>query len=163
MQPTIVIAENHEGLREWLRRRLEEAYPGCRVLETDNGEEAVRVAYVRVISLVIAAFHLPGLNGLQVAQCLKAVRPKLPVVILIPWEDEMYALAAATAGAGACVAKGKMDADLLPALENIWLNESVEPNPACQCQGRSREEAEFVNFPDKKNQSPLTDKGGGLV
>ena len=77
---TILVAEDHGGLREMVRETL--SSKGYQVLVAENGEDAVQVfkANLKEIRLVILDVDMPALNGPQAYQKMCELLPGLPVV-----------------------------------------------------------------------------------
>jgi len=81
MQPTVLIADDHELVRAGIRRLLEDI--GCRVIaEAATGEEAVSEARKRQPDVALIDIHMPGIGGLEATQKLRRVDPHCRVIIL---------------------------------------------------------------------------------
>jgi DNA-binding NarL/FixJ family response regulator len=119
MSITILIIKDHDTLRSILQRRLEAAFPRCRVIEAASGEEAVALLGVESPRLVVTDIGLPGMNGIETTRQIKARSPSTQVVMLTMYEDDAYRVAAIAAGAGAYVPKRLVHTDLLPALSTF--------------------------------------------
>ncbi|MFN8456119.1 MAG: response regulator transcription factor [Anaerolineae bacterium] len=118
MSATILIVDNYKLMRQALREWLRVEFPGCHVIEAANGEEAVTLAQVNLPHLVIMDIGLPGMNGLQATNCLKAILPTLPVVLLTLYGDDETTSQnyKAETGASACVPKIRVLSELQPTL-----------------------------------------------
>ncbi len=66
----ILIIEDNEKNRKLSRDVLEVS--GYRTLETDTGEEGVRLAREHEPALVLLDIHLPGIDGIETFQRLRA-------------------------------------------------------------------------------------------
>jgi two-component system, cell cycle sensor histidine kinase and response regulator CckA len=79
---TILVAEDEDALREVAVRMLTSA--GYRVLAAANGEEALAVARDNPegIDAVLTDVVMPRMNGPELAQALRAVRPALPILYM---------------------------------------------------------------------------------
>lgn len=76
---TILVVEDHEGLREYSTSVLREV--GYRVLEAAEGAEALELLKIRNdVQLLFTDVVLPGLNGRQLADQALLVRPSLKVL-----------------------------------------------------------------------------------
>jgi putative two-component system response regulator len=82
LQGTILIADDNKGVREPLVELLRRH---CyRVIEVDNGEEALQQTCTQSLDLVLLDVMMPGLTGFAVCRMLK-VRPEtrlIPVVLI---------------------------------------------------------------------------------
>ena len=78
----ILIVDDEESLAHFLRQGLLEADPAWQIDLAANGEEAVirinRYAY----GLIIADLRMPGLNGLELIQMVRALEPATRVILM---------------------------------------------------------------------------------
>ena len=84
-----------------------------------SGEEGVTVAQAMSPCLVIMDIGLPGMNGIEAAQGIKAAAPATRVVMLTMYDDEAHRSDAAAAGVSAYVPKSKVRMELLPVLTRL--------------------------------------------
>jgi two-component system cell cycle response regulator DivK len=66
----ILVVEDNEKNRKLVRDVL--AHEGYRILETENGEDAVRLAQTERPALVLMDIHLPGIDGIEALRRLRA-------------------------------------------------------------------------------------------
>jgi NarL family two-component system response regulator LiaR len=128
MSPHILIVEDHKGVRQSLREWLELSFPRYQLLEATSGEEGVTVAQAMSPCLVILDIGLPGMNGIEAAQDIKAAVPTTRVVMLTMYDDEAHRADAAAAGVSAYVPKRKVQTELLPVLTRLLAEDRGE-NP----------------------------------
>ena len=126
MNPSILIVEDHQGVRQSLREWLELSFPQCQLLEATSGEEALTVAQAMSPSLVIMDIGLPGINGIEAAAGIKAAVPTARVVMLTMYDDEAHRADAAAAGVSAYVPKRKVRTELLPVLTRLLAEDGGE-------------------------------------
>jgi DNA-binding NarL/FixJ family response regulator len=119
MNHNILIVEDHEGVRRSLREWLELSFPHYQLLEAASGEEAVKVAQASSPCLVIMDIGLPGINGIEATQGIKAALPDTHVVMLTIYDDEAHRADATAAGASAYVRKRKVQTELLPVVTRL--------------------------------------------
>ncbi len=74
-EETILLVEDDEAVRDLCRRTL--AAQGYRVLEAENGAEALRVAAAHrgPLDLLLTDVVMPGMNGRELAEALATTRP----------------------------------------------------------------------------------------
>jgi two-component system cell cycle sensor histidine kinase/response regulator CckA len=90
---TILIAEDHEGIREMAQAALKAL--GYQVLLAKDGEEAVAIFSDRRndISLVLLDVIMPRLSGPETYAAIKAMKPGVSVIFATGYSNEMAALA----------------------------------------------------------------------
>jgi CheY-like chemotaxis protein len=89
---TVLIVEDHEGLREIARETLESQ--GYTVVLATDGEQAVREFQSRrnQIDLVLLDVVLPKLNGPEAYARICAVKPQVPVIFATGYSPDMALL-----------------------------------------------------------------------
>jgi len=89
---TILIAEDHEGIREMARATLESL--GYQILIAKDGEEAVGIfsAYRDSIALVLLDVIMPRRGGPETYEAIQAMKPGVPVVFATGYSNETAAL-----------------------------------------------------------------------
>ena len=111
----ILLADDHAVVRRGLRLVLE-SEPDMRVVaEVGDGAEAVRRAVHEDVDLAVLDITMPGMTGIQAAQELSRLRPRLRTLILSMHDSEQYFLEAIRAGASGYVLKSVADHDLITA------------------------------------------------
>lgn len=110
----VVIADD-EALRLLsLRQQLEEM--GHRVIgEATSGDEAVRLAEQLRPDLMIMDIKMPGMDGIEAAKAITALRP-IPIVLVTAYSEKSLAERAVDAGIFAYLMKPVSEADLMPAI-----------------------------------------------
>jgi two-component system, cell cycle sensor histidine kinase and response regulator CckA len=90
---TILIADDHEGVREMAHAALE--LLGYRVLLAHDGEEALSIfsAQRDSIALVLLDVIMPRRNGLETYAAIAALKPGIPVVFVTGYSKETVVLA----------------------------------------------------------------------
>jgi two-component system cell cycle sensor histidine kinase/response regulator CckA len=102
---TLLVADDHEGIREMMRSALEGC--GYRVLLAVNGEEAIRTFenHSREISLVVVDMVMPRIGGLEAAKRMQQIRPELPIIFTTGYSSDNEALTKVIAAGGVVVEK----------------------------------------------------------
>jgi len=94
---TVLIVDDHRAVREELAFALD--YDGWKTAEAEDGPTGLERAQDPEIDLVLLDVKLPGMDGLEVLQKLKEVRPELPVVMISGHGDLETAVLAVRRGA----------------------------------------------------------------
>ncbi|MEC9397881.1 MAG: response regulator transcription factor [Myxococcota bacterium] len=105
-QIRILIAEDHQLMREGLRSLLADVEDLRVVGEVADGADAVQLASEQGPDVVIMDVGLPGLNGIDAARQLQAMRPDIHVLMLTMHDDAQTVDRALRAGARGFVLKG---------------------------------------------------------
>ena len=85
---TILLVEDERPVRSTVRRLLERH--GYRVLEAANGHDALHLVTSRAgeISLVLSDMVMPGMGGTELASRVRALAPRLPVLLMTGYTEE---------------------------------------------------------------------------
>jgi DNA-binding NarL/FixJ family response regulator len=101
---TVLIADDHQVLRQALRRAMEDA--GLVVLgEAGDGAEAVQLVDELRPELVIMDVTMPVLGGIEATRRVHAAHPDLPIVVLTMHDEDALRAEAVRAGASAFLTK----------------------------------------------------------
>jgi two-component system, NarL family, response regulator NreC len=119
MKITIVLADDHQVMRQGLRLLLEAEEGFCVVAEAGDGQEATTLAERLQPDVLIADLMMPGLNGLKVTQQVSQRAQRTHIVILSMYADEAYVVEALRSGASAYVLKHASAAHLLHAVREV--------------------------------------------
>jgi two-component system, NarL family, response regulator NreC len=115
----VVIAEDHQVVREGLRLLLG-GEPDIEVVgEATDGAEAVRLALSLSPDVVIMDLGLMGLHGIDATARLRKSRPELPVVVLSMHDDAPTIDRALRAGARGYVIKSCGVSHVLEAIRAV--------------------------------------------
>jgi two-component system cell cycle sensor histidine kinase/response regulator CckA len=85
--PVVLIAEDEPAVRAVAERCLQQR--GYRVKSAPDGESALRlVAETPEIDLLLTDVVMPGMNGRQLAEAFRKVRPRTPVLFMTGYTDD---------------------------------------------------------------------------
>lgn len=115
----ILLADDHETVREGLKVILS-GQPDMEVVgHASSGPEAISRTAELDPDLVIMDVSMPGLNGLDATQAVKACCPRTRVITLTRHRDEAYVHALLRAGASGYVLKQSRGDELLRAVRTV--------------------------------------------
>ena len=101
---TVLIADDHQLLRQALRRAFEDA--GLVIVgEAANGEEAVRLATSVHPDVAVIDVTMPVLDGIQATRMMHSAMPDMPIVVLTMHGEDRVRLDALEVGASAFLTK----------------------------------------------------------
>ncbi|HZY87141.1 MAG TPA: response regulator transcription factor [Gemmataceae bacterium] len=116
---TLLLADDHQMVRQGLRALLARETDLRLVGEAAEGLEAVRLAERLRPDVLVLDLMMPGLNGLDVARQVARRAPETRVVILSMHAHEAYVLEALLAGAAGYVLKESSSDELVKAIRAV--------------------------------------------
>lgn len=115
----IILADDHSFVRLGLVQILTDEYPTVEIKQVSDGESLVKEVTLSDWDLVISDLDMPGRNGLEALQQIKLIRPKLPVLILSIYTEDLYAVRVLKAGASGYMNKNAAPEELITAVQRI--------------------------------------------
>ncbi|WP_431886347.1 response regulator [Micromonospora wenchangensis] len=120
----VMVVDDHPMWREGVARDLTEA--GHLVVATSGeGRQAVRVAAAARPDVVVLDLQLPDISGVEVIQGLRAVLPRVRVLMLSASGEQQGVLDAVKAGATGYLLKSAAPAEFLDAVRRTAAGEPV--------------------------------------
>lgn len=107
----VMLVEDDEGFRRSLAGLLISRFPSILLEEAANGTEAVEKVGSFLPQLIFMDIKLPGENGLEITKRVKALQPKIHVIILTSYDFPEYREAARACGAYCFLSKGSSTAE----------------------------------------------------
>jgi DNA-binding NarL/FixJ family response regulator len=120
----ILVADDHAIVRDGLRLLLERESDMDVVADAADGAEAVELALLHDVDVVILDISMPRLTGLQAAREIARRRPDIRMLILSMHESEQFLFEALKAGASGYVLKSGADRDIVNACRAALRGES---------------------------------------
>jgi len=119
MPITISIVEDNRGTRESVAALLGEA-GGMKCLSLyPSAEDALTGIPADKPDVALVDINLPGMNGIQCVARLKALMPRLQILMLTRYEESDMIFDALRAGASGYLLKKTMPTELLAAIEQV--------------------------------------------
>lgn len=117
--PNILLADDHNIVRQGLRAILQ-SEPHFRLVgEASDGIEAVRLTERLKPDVLITDVMMPGLNGLEVARQVSRSLPNTRIIILSMYTNDAYVIEALKNGALGYVLKDSQASDLIQAVKEV--------------------------------------------
>ncbi len=117
----IIIADDHSFIRLGLIQILKDEFPTVEIIEVADGESLVKEVTLHDFDLVISDLDMPGRSGLEALEQIKLIKPKLPVLILSIFTEDLYAVRVLKAGASGYMNKNSAPYELIKAIQRIKL------------------------------------------
>jgi DNA-binding NarL/FixJ family response regulator len=117
--PNILLADEHDVVRHGLRLHLE-AQPNWRVVaEAADGKDAILDAIKTNPDVVVLAYELPVVNGIEVTRQIRARLPKSEMLIYTAFNIESVLRHLLDAGAKGFVLKSEPMASLIEGVRSV--------------------------------------------
>jgi len=119
MPAKILVADDHEVVRQGIRMILE-ARPDWEICgEAENGQEAIRLASELRPDVIIMDITMPVMSGLDAARELSKLQLPSRVLIFTMHESKSLDSSVRKVGADGYVVKSRASRDLIEALERL--------------------------------------------
>ncbi|HTZ19048.1 MAG TPA: response regulator transcription factor [Dissulfurispiraceae bacterium] len=115
----VLFVEDHAIVREGLKQILADTNDIVIADEAVNGEEALDKIKERNFDVVVLDISMPGRSGLEVLKELKGLHPKLPVLMLSMYPEELYAIRSFKSGASGYLSKESATTELITAIRRV--------------------------------------------
>jgi len=147
-RPRVLLVDDHQLLRQAVRRALEDA--GMEVVaEAGDGSEAVRLASEISPDVVVMDVSMPVLDGVEATRRIHANKPDLPIVVLTMHGEETQRREALAAGATGFLTKDVSMQDVVRTVHQACGDVALSPELASTILTELR-------APDPRSSSPLT-------
>lgn len=137
--PTILIVDDNEDIRTYLRNILQEHY---NILEAEDGAQGFEVAQRQVPDLIVSDVMMPVMSGIEFCQKVKndMVSSHIPVILLTARAMDEHKIEGYRHGADAYLTKPFMPELLLARISNLlktrlqlkdlWTSRDLNPDSA---------------------------------
>lgn len=124
----IVVADDHQIIRQGLRMLFENEEDMNLVGEAENGEQAVSLAKELAPDVVVMDIGMPVMDGFAATRQLHAERPEIKIIALSMHDDRAFLEGMKAAGANGYVLKDAAFEDLTAAIRQIMKGGTFFPN-----------------------------------
>jgi YesN/AraC family two-component response regulator len=94
----VLIVEDNPHFRKTLRLILSSKFPDVHITEAEDGETALKTVVSKKQDLILMDIHLPGVNGIKVAQKIKERHRECRIMALTGYDTPEYVDAALRVG-----------------------------------------------------------------
>jgi len=99
----VLVVDDEAIVREMLEKILKDK--GYSVLMANNGSSAIEMAKNNEVDIALVDIRLPDINGVQVLEGIKNIKPDILVIMMTAYETEELVRKAFGQGAQACLHK----------------------------------------------------------
>ena len=119
----ILIAEDHEVVREGVAAILDQEQDMLVVAQAANGQEAVRAFSSERPDIALLDLLMPGLNGVEATAAIRKNFPSARIIVLTTYDGNEDIYRALQAGARAYLLKATSRKDLLETIRAVHLGQ----------------------------------------
>jgi DNA-binding NarL/FixJ family response regulator len=153
----VLIADDHDILRAGLKHILNEAGDIIVAGEASNGTEVLTQLRAGQWDAVVLDLSMPGRNGIELIKQVKDEFPRLPILVLSMYKENIYAVRALKAGASGYLCKDNAEALLVEAIRKItggglFINQDVAENLTRDILQGNREQLPHKRLTDRNYQ-----------
>jgi two-component system, NarL family, response regulator DevR len=149
----VLIVDDHAVVRMGLKALFELHDQFSVVGEAESGPEALELAARHKPDVVVMDIRMPGMNGIEACQEIRANNPGSRVIMLTSYADDEAVYASIMAGASGYVLKQMDNDQLVESVERVARGESLlDPGVAKGVMGRMKDIAT-----EKENEAKLSE------
>ena len=115
----VFIVDDHEIIRQGLKMILKEASDLVVVGEAQDGIEALRKIKNTECDVMLLDMNMPGRSGIDLLADIKALKPKMHILVLSIHPEDKFALRTLKAGASGYLCKDTALEELVVAIRKI--------------------------------------------
>lgn len=145
LAPTrVVLAEDHERVRQGIRALLEKTPDIEVVAEASNGLDAIHLTEELRPDVLLLDVEMPGLNGIEVARRLKEAGVEVRILVLSAYDDQEYILELLNHEVSGYLIKGEAPDHIVDAVRGVARREEgwVSPQVAMKLEKIKRRPGE---------------------
>jgi len=116
----VLVADDHEIVRQGLKTIISEHSDLSIAGEAENGNQVLKILKTTKVDVVLLDFDMPEKNGLDTLIELKALYPKLPIMILSIFPEDHYGTRFLKAGASGYLQKSSATDQLIDAIRKVF-------------------------------------------
>ena len=136
----ILIVDDHAILRAGLKHLLSESADMVVAGEAANGVDALALVRGGAWDVMVLDMTMPGKSGIELIKQIKAENPRLPVLVLSMYAEDIYAVRALRAGASGYLCKDNAESQLEQAIRKVaagglYINPAVAEKLAMEVLG----------------------------
>ena len=124
MKIKVLLADDHQILREGLRAMLEKEYNIEVLGEAADGREALSLIREKTPDVIVMDITMPGLNGVEATRQIRSEFPQIKVVALSMHDDKRFVLNMLKAGASAYLLKDGGFKEVVKAVNAVMANKT---------------------------------------
>jgi DNA-binding NarL/FixJ family response regulator len=125
-KPVILIVEDHEGMRNSMKRWMSTIFQEYEVVDVSTGEEAMELCRAKSPYLILMDIKLPGINGIEASRAIKAFAPHTKIIVITIYDTGAFKESALGAGADRFLSKNRISTELIPVMKEMLSSFTTE-------------------------------------
>ena len=117
---SIAIIEDHERIRQFLAENIRLHIDVKRLEEFADGESAMEQLSSNPVEIGLFDIQLPGMTGIECMQKLKALHPRMQMMVLTVYDNADTIFDALKAGASSYILKSTAPEKIIEAIEELY-------------------------------------------
>ena len=115
----VALADDHQLMREGLKRMLESS-PGIHVVgDVESGHQLLKLLREHTVDVAVLDLSMPGMPGMDLIRRVKADFPRLAILVLTMHAEQQYAMRAFRCGASGYLTKDSAGDELELAIRKV--------------------------------------------
>jgi DNA-binding NarL/FixJ family response regulator len=119
LEISVALADDHQLMREGLRRLLEASAGLHVVVEAGNGHELLAALRQHSVDVAVVDLTMPGMSGMDLIRRVKTEFPHVALLVLTMHAEEQYAMRSFRCGASGYLTKDSAGAELVQAIRKV--------------------------------------------
>lgn len=119
----VLLVDDHQIVREGIKRLLADASDIDVVAEAESGEAALKAAKQGEIDVVLMDVQMPGIGGIEATRKLVHYHPKIKILVLTVCDDDIFPTRLMRSGAAGYITKGSPADEVLKAVRQVYKGE----------------------------------------
>ncbi|OFV94873.1 MAG: DNA-binding response regulator [Acidobacteria bacterium RIFCSPLOWO2_12_FULL_54_10] len=115
----ILLADDHQIVRQGLRRIIEENPDMAVVGEANDGRQAIQMALDEKPDVIVMDLSMPQMNGIEAIRQITRRLPTVKILVLSMYSEDSYVVQVLEAGAKGYLLKDSADAELVQAIQAV--------------------------------------------
>ncbi|MFN9708438.1 MAG: response regulator [Burkholderiales bacterium] len=115
----VAIADDHQLMREGLRRMLENTSGIDLVGETESGHQLLKLLRERPVDVALLDMSMPGMPGMELIKRVKSDFPQTGILVVTMHAERQYAMRAFRCGANGYLTKDSAADELTSAIRKV--------------------------------------------
>jgi len=153
----VIMADDHPLVRAGMKYLLEETSDIKLQGEAESGAGLIKKLREEAFDVVLMDLIMPGRSGIELLKQVKQEFPKLPVIVVSTYKEEMFAVRAIKAGASGYLCKDNAATELVSAIRRVaegglFISPEVASMMAEMLQGGESEERSLTALSDREYQ-----------